>query len=218
MVRQQQALRKALRRQQDKFGALKGAKHRHRVQLNTYVRAALADPALSERRLEELARRWTLDEEEEAVVGRSTIGSIRNGLVEFLVRRQRENLSNRIKHYAATHRGSVHVLVLHVHDEALLRLKSYTAEPGGSNRPRARTTPVFNAVVSAAVGYQTGGLTPYLLELVPLASKTAQNLATALEFQLQERVSALFRGFGCIFVRVFLWNSLFLASRVALHS
>ena len=40
----------------------------------------------SERRLEELARRWTLDEEEEVVVGRSTIGSIRNGLVEFLFR------------------------------------------------------------------------------------------------------------------------------------
>ena len=40
----------------------------------------------SERRLEELARRWTLDEEEEAVVGRSTVGYIRNGLVEFLFR------------------------------------------------------------------------------------------------------------------------------------
>ena len=190
MVRRQQALRKALRKQQEKFGAFKGAKDQHRVQLNTYARVALADPALSERRLEELARRWTLDEEEEAVVGRSTIGSIRNGLVEFLVRRQRENLSNRIKQYAVTHRGAVHVLVLHVHDEALLRLKSYTAEPGGPNRPRARSTPVFNAVVSVAVGYQTGVLVPYLLELVPLASKTAESLATALEVQLQEMVSA----------------------------
>jgi hypothetical protein len=196
MVRKQQALRKALRELQEKFCAFKGAKDQHRAQLNTFVRVALADPALSERRLEELARRWTLDEEEEVVVGRNTIGSIRNGLVEFLVRRQRENLSNRIKQYSATHRGAVHVLVLHVHDEALLRLKSYTAEPGGLNRPRARSTPVFNAVVSVAVGYQTGGLTPYLLELVPLASKTAQNLATALEVQLQERVSARFWGFG----------------------
>jgi hypothetical protein len=48
---------------------------------------------------------------------------------------------------------------------------------------------VFNAVVSVAVGYEPGQLIPYLLELVPLASKTAQNLATALEVQLQEILS-----------------------------
>ena len=35
MVRQQQALRKALRKQREKFGAFKGAKDQHRVQLNT---------------------------------------------------------------------------------------------------------------------------------------------------------------------------------------
>ena len=86
MRRKEYLLRKALRREQEKFCAFKGAKDQHRVQLNTFVRVTLADPALSERRLEELARRWTLDEEEEVVVGRSTIGSIRNGLVEFLFR------------------------------------------------------------------------------------------------------------------------------------
>jgi len=63
---------------------------------------------------------------------------------------------------------------------------------------------VFNAVVSVAVGYQTGVLTPYLLELVPLASKTAENLATALEVQLQERASAPFWGFGKNLIPLFL--------------
>jgi hypothetical protein len=136
LMRRQTRQLQALRQLRENFRKYKGTKEHHRVQLNTFVRVALADAALSERRLEQLARTWTLDDEEEAVVGRSIIGSIRNGVVELLLRRQRENLRARIAQYSATHCGLVRVIVLHVHDEALLRLKSYDSEPGGSNRPR----------------------------------------------------------------------------------
>ncbi len=175
---------------QEHFKKYRAAKEQHRIQLNTFVRVALAAPALSDRKLQELSVEWLLDDTNEQPIGKSRIGSVRSTIAHVLLEQQRDALRERIAAYAATHDGVVRLIILHVHDEARLRVKSYTASDAIRNVPRTRYTPVFNAVLQVKVGYE-GSPLPYVLELEPLASKTAQNLATALLLQLEEVLKQL---------------------------
>ncbi len=79
------------------------------------MQTALADPALSDRKLAEMFASWAPVDMLAAPISRNTIAETRSAVAALLRELQRENLSKQAAACAELHGGSVHLTMLHVH-------------------------------------------------------------------------------------------------------
>ena len=87
--------------------------------------------------------------------------------------------------------GTLDMTVLHVHDEATMRLKSFVKDDAGLTRSvaRSRASSIQNSVISSSL--QRGPWHPWIVELQALQGKGGDHLASALLMQLEEIIKCV---------------------------
>ena len=131
------------------------------------VRAGLSNPSIKTRTLREFIRDFSIDETEQ--ISSTWIGEVRNTFAEILRQFNQDELSEFCS-------ACDTVFVSHVHDEALMRVRSFDGDRGSRLR-RGRYSKILNHVVHASNGAEVVEL---LCELQALGRKDAQSVATGL--------------------------------------
>jgi hypothetical protein len=181
LKRQEYHQRSQRQAKENNLKTLEGRKLGARICNVWLLRAALAPPNLPARTVVEWARDFNLDEEQ--VIGYSSVGFVRDAFCEVLKEMNRQELVSAVSGLGASgsSRESLPIYITHVHDEALLRMRSYLQSGAHSQQGprlcRSRHSKILNHVVglhlgSAALDWHT--------ELQPLSKKDASTIASAL--------------------------------------
>lgn len=174
---------------EDQLALEKGEKMNGRVQAIWYVRAGLSNPYWPRRSLQDFFRDFGIVEKQN--ISHSTVTRVRDAMAEVLKLMNRSQVSSLA---ASTPTDGGHaaaklvVYVPHIHDEALMRLRSYVVAPtvgvagqmqtaaAANPLSRSRTSKIQNNVVHVSI---KGHDVRWLEELQVLATKNAPTIATA---------------------------------------
>lgn len=178
----------------DKFTKLNASKQAGLLQSWWFARAALAHPNICPRLL-------AISFAEEGgegmpMVSRSYISTIRDAFVEVLKQFNAEELSSTLAAYmrqaegtsaSPSSIGAVPLVLLHVHDEASMRLRS-RIDPFQAKPSRSRSSKIQQHAITVHIGEHKVGV---LSELEALLDKSAGTLATSLDRALRQVCDAL---------------------------
>jgi hypothetical protein len=158
------------------------------------VRVGLSNPLINSRQLRDM-----LSADGIAAIGHSSVAKVRDAFAESLKCFVKQKVAAEVAVGVIENRGKANhtFYALHVHDEALMRFRSYDkvdveAFGGCANGPvfsRGRYSKVQNNAISV---FTSPGAKPidWLSELQPLARKTGLTVATAICTSIEEVVEA----------------------------
>lgn len=152
-----------------------GEKMEGRLHINWFIRTGLADPAIPSRTLQDWCRDF--HDTELKTISHTTIGAARDTFAEMIKISSGQALAQVVEKLPAAFESCSPPLVLtHVHDEALMRLRSYDSglDP---RRIRARSSKVQNNSLFVVAGQSK---LECFSELQPLLRKDAKTLGQAI--------------------------------------
>ena len=151
-----------------------------RIESIWFVRVAFADPKISMQSLESFCR----DFPEDKAISKSYIGPVRDAFCEIIKKISRQALATSVSLFSASglwskdqeRKESIPLWCCHIHDEALMRMRSFT--PLSVDRlVTGRSSKIQTHVVTLR---QTDFLQEFFSELIPLACKDADTICQSL--------------------------------------
>lgn len=156
------------------------------LQVELFTKVGLSDPSLNTRQVRTTMRQHGCS------VSHAYIGRIRFAFADLIKDAFREKVKAEVGTLVAD--GVMGpVFVLHVHDEATMRFRSYSEDDLGASAPggsRARFSKIQNNALTVQVGCDASP-TEWMTELQPLARKDATTLATAIAQAVQPVMQAV---------------------------
>ena len=174
------SLQRKLRHQKQKVDAqeamladMQYAKTGGRIKNLWFVKVMLAAPGVPARTLSQWCRDWPTEETQN--ISPCYIGPVKDAMVEVLKKLNKEIVAASVRDAGVLEGGTetLPVYIVHVHDEAAMRLKSYVSEPS----PRGRASKIQNHCVHVYAGQACNEV---YTELQPLLKKDAQTIAFSL--------------------------------------
>jgi hypothetical protein len=159
-----------------------GIKVSGRLRSMWLLRVGLSNPLISGRMLSDLCRDFTMEEAQQ--IGKDRTASVRDAFCEVLKHLNRKNLEDLVQEQDGP------LFATHVHDEAALRVRSFSSELG-KQFCRARYSKVLEHVVTARSGTQSVEM---LCELQALASENACTIATGIVNVIEKVLCCAVRG------------------------
>jgi hypothetical protein len=177
---------------EEELQKLKGAKDRGMLRSDVLVKVCLSDPCFNRREVQEL-----LSCDCRAVISASSIDRVRDAFAEMLKMLVRQKVAAQVAVGVSDSKDTPPVYVLHIHDEASMRFRSYDrvevesfgGRCGGPVFSRGRYSKVQNNAITITT---SPGAQPieWLSELQPLSRKNGLTLATAIGASIEEVMKA----------------------------
>ena len=165
----------------------------HRLANIWLLRAGLAPANTPPQKLQEIFSDFGI--KETAHIGRTSISSARDAFCEVAKGFNRGEIVRASYSYAAGKCGasSLPLYLVHIHDEAVLRLRSFLASgtAGSARLGRSTHSKILNHVLQL---HTDSSSTSVMTELQPLARKDANTMACALLVPVKECVSKCMEG------------------------
>ena len=158
------------------------------IELEWIVRVFLASPHASARAVAQSFR--AVAGMDECTVSRPTISKIKDSWTEMYMDLAYNSARSAVEHHFATAQLKI-VFIVHVQDEAAMRLRSGDARDGPTVPRRGRASKVQAHLVTLVVGRTRRDIPT---ELEALGDKTAPTLATSMETLLRRVVSFVLGG------------------------
>ena len=166
-----------------------------------YVRAMLAPPTIAMESLASMLNTFALKECKN--ISKGSVASVRDAGAEIVKHLNREEAKQRLQTFLTVgcDGKAIAVFVMHAHDEACMRMRSYDplllhsegmiVAPGNLKLSRAKGSKIQNHVVRLGIG---GEMMPWFEEMRPLLKKDAATTATSIINVVAGILNALLSG------------------------